>query len=364
MSMTITGLGTASPRYSIAQSDACDFSYDYSCDTPEQRRLMKAIYRRSGVREKGSVLLRAESGSLADREDFFQPRQNAEDFGPGTAERMTRYHQEALPLGLRASQNALAEAGVAACDVTHLVTASCSGFSAPGFDIGLVQELGLPPGTPRTHVGFMGCHAGLNALRVAGAYTGSEPNAVVLVCCVELCSLHHTYGWNAEKVVANSLFADGAGAAVCRSDSVSLSAPYRVLRHGTVVVEGTADAMTWQVGDHGFAMTLSQKVPNLIEQHLAPWMHEFLAAQGHCVESIGAWAIHPGGPRILDACRAALQIEEEQLSTSREILARHGNMSSATMFFLLDLLRRENERHPIVSLGFGPGLTIEAMLLA
>src|SRR5205814_1321114 len=126
--------------------------------------------------------------------------------------------------------------------------------------------------------------------------------AVVLVCSLELCSLHHYYGWDSEKVIANGLFADGAGAVVCRSDQQTLNAPFRVLAHGSTIIDGTSDAMSWNIGDHGFEMTLSAQVPALIERHLAAWMRNFLLSHGQTISSVGAWAIHRGGPRILDAC--------------------------------------------------------------
>jgi predicted naringenin-chalcone synthase len=274
---------------------------------------------------------------------------------------MQAYRREALPLALQAAQQALSESGCQAREVTHVVVASCSGFSAPGVDIGLVQQLGLSPSTQRTIVGFMGCHGGFNALQVASSILGANPAAVVLVCAVELCSLHHFYGWDPEKVVANALFADGAAAALCRANSPDDS--LRLVRHGSVLVADTADAMTWSIGDDGFEMTLSQEVPALIEKHLGPWLDEFLAQEELSVHSIGSWAIHPGGPRILDACRRALQLPEAALACSRSVLADHGNMSSATIFFVLDRLRRQNAPRPIVALGFGPGLSIEAMIL-
>ena len=363
MSLSITGLGTAVPEFNISQRDACELTYEFNCDTPQQRRIMSAIYGRSGVREKGSVLLQAASGTLAEREDFFPPRRDADDRGPGTAVRMERYAQEALPLALESARVALRDAGVSPHNVTHLVTVSCSGFSAPGFDIGLLQALGMEAGTPRTHVGFMGCHGVFNGLRVANAFTSAEPGAMVLVCSVELCSLHHFYGWQPERVVANGLFADGAGAAVCRGGDGNYNSLLCLAAQASTIIPDTAEAMSWQIGDNGFDMRLSPDVPRLIEENLAPWLEAFLSAAGHSIASVGAWALHPGGPRILDACRDALGLREEQLYDAREILAQHGNMSSATMLFLLERIRRENRGRPVLALGFGPGLTIETMLL-
>jgi predicted naringenin-chalcone synthase len=136
-----------------------------------------------------------------------------------------------------------------------------------------------------------------------------------------------------------------------------------MIRSGSHLLAGTTSAMSWRIGDHGFEMTLSQKVPSLIEKNLGPWMTAFLAKEGLTIQDIRGWAIHPGGPRILDACLTALSLSSEDVAPAREILSQYGNMSSATVLFLLNRLQAEPRRGPVVGLGFGPGLTIEAMLL-
>jgi len=366
MRLLLAGIGTASPEFSISQADALALTQEFNCNTPEQRRLMSAIYRRSGVREKGSVLLHAASGTLAEREDFFPPRTAPDDRGPGTAARMERYDQEALPLALQSARRALADAHLGPRDIQNLITISCSGFSAPGFDIGLIHALGLSPDTPRSQIGFMGCHGVFNGLRVAQAFAAAQPGTNTLLCSVELCSLHHYYGWHPERVIANGLFADGAAAAICRTAddrATGLPAALQLVRQGSTILPDTLGAMGWRIGDHGFDMTLSQEVPRIIEENLKSWLLPFLASAGHTTASIGSWAIHPGGPRILDACRETLGLREEQLQDARKILAHHGNMSSATILFLLQRIQQQQRPRPILALGFGPGLTIEAMLL-
>jgi predicted naringenin-chalcone synthase len=279
---------------------------------------------------------------------------------------MEKYEEHSLALALASSQAALAQADLDPSEVTHLVTVSCSGFYAPGFDIGLLRELELSPDVSRTHVGFMGCHGAFNALRVAQAYVEADPEAVVLVCSVELCSLHHYYGWSTEKVIANALFSDGSGAVICRrapKDGLPMHAKYRLIRHGSHLLANTLKAMSWRIGDYGFEMTLSQKVPELIEQNLTEWMTEFLAKEKLTIQDVRGWAIHPGGPRILDSCVVALDLSGDDLAPSREVLAKYGNMSSATILFVLERMRQQEFSGPVVALGFGPGLSIEAMLL-
>jgi predicted naringenin-chalcone synthase len=312
------------------------------------------------------VLLPATNELPDERDWFFPKRVDEDDRGPTTHARMEKYEEHALALAMESCEAALADADQAVSEITHLVTVSCSGFYAPGFDVGLIQQLGLSPETSRTHVGFMGCHGSFNALRVAKAYVEADPKAVVLVCSVELCSLHHHYGWAMDKVIANALFSDGSAAVVCRAapkDEIPLQTKYKLIRNGSHVLPGTKGAMSWRIGDHGFEMTLSQKVPSLIEQNLEAWMTGFLAKEGLTIEDVTGWAIHPGGPRILDSCITALSISSDHLIPSREILSRYGNMSSATILFLLDRFQEEPNHGPVVALGFGPGLTIEAMLL-
>ena len=367
MTMLITGLGTAVPSGSVTQTLAYQTMQQLCCDTDEHRRVMELIYQGAGVSERGTVLLQEPNGIPEVRsEGFFWPRTDEEDRGPTTHARMEKYEEHALTLALESCESALAHADQDVSEITHLVTVSCSGFYAPGWDIDLIQTLGLSPDTSRTHVGFMGCHGSFNALRVAKGFVDADPKAVVLVCSVELCSLHHHYGWATDKVIANALFADGSAAVVCRSapeGESPIQSKYKLIRNGSHLLAGTKSAMSWRIGDHGFEMTLSQKVPSMIEQNLGAWMSGFLAKEGLTIQDIRGWAIHPGGPRILDACLTALSLSSEHVAPAREILSQYGNMSSATVLFLLNRIQEEPMRGPVVALGFGPGLTIEAMLL-
>jgi prepilin-type processing-associated H-X9-DG protein len=366
MVMVVTGLGTAVPECRIAQTDAYEATQQLCCDSDEHRRVMELIYQGAGVQERGTVLLSEPTITRTDAAVFLRPRSDGDDRGPTTQARMEKYEEHSLTLALASSEAALAQADQDVSEITHLVTVSCSGFHAPGFDIGLIQKLGLPPDTARTHVGFMGCHGSFNALRVAKAFVDADPRAVVLICSVELCSLHHHYGWATDKVIANALFADGSAAVVCRSaspDQVPAHAKYQMIRSGSHLIPQTTGAMSWRIGDHGFEMTLSQKVPSLIEQHLKGWLTTFLARDGLTIADVRGWAIHPGGPRILDSCVAALALDGDAVAPARDVLSRYGNMSSATILFLLDRLKQESLDGPVVAIGFGPGLTIEAMLL-
>jgi prepilin-type processing-associated H-X9-DG protein len=186
----------------------------------------------------------------------------------------------------------------------------------------------------------------------------------VLLCATELCSLHHSYGWDAEKIVANALFADGSAAAVLRATRHgSGRALRRVVASGSTIVPDSTDAMSWSIGNHGFEMTLSASVPGLISRSIRGWLEEWLSEHGQKPGDIQSWAVHPGGPRILAAFGEAMDLPRVALSNSYETLSEYGNMSSATILFTLQSLFVENKRGPTVAIAFGPGLTIEAALI-
>lgn len=358
---TILGQGTAVPPYSIDRKESVEFVVEHFCPTDKEKRLVPALYRMAGVRRRHIVLLErpADESIEGPRHRLMNVPKDAEDMGPTVGRRMEEYEREAYPLACRAAEEALEISEVRPSDVTHLVTVSCSGFAAPGVDLKLIKELGMPSTTERAHVGFMGCQGALNGLRVAKSLSCDRPNAIVLLCAVELCSIHYHYGWNPEHVVANALFADGAAALVgaqCEDDG------WRVKATGACLIPDSEDAMTWRIRDNGFIMTLSAQVPSLIEAHLRPWLEEWLIANGRQLEDIATWAVHPGGPRILSAVQRTLGLTPEALHVSRDTLKEYGNMSSPTILFILNQLRAQSMPTPCVAMAFGPGLAVEATL--
>jgi predicted naringenin-chalcone synthase len=358
MSTIIAGLGIALPPHRIAQTDAAQIAKKYSCETAAQERLFLTMYRRAGVESRNCTVLNASDGPLDGRQSFYRSH------APSTLDRMRKYEADAGGLAVAAGHAALRDAGTAPDRITHVITISCSGFCAPGFDIALVKQLALPVSVARTHIGFMGCQGVLNGLRVARAFLSADPTASVLLCALELCSLHHQYGWDADKIVANALFADGAAAMVVLASESASGPEFRVIDQGSTLIDDSEDAMSWRIGNHGFEMTLSPRVPELIGGHLRPWLEGWLSEQALDIARIGSWAVHPGGPRILSAFGEAAGLEPSALVASHQVLADHGNMSSPTVVFILDRLRRSSAPRPCVALAFGPGLCIEAALLA
>jgi len=364
MSLAILGFGTAVPTTVIDQDDATRIAVHLSCRTDEHRTWLPLMYQQTGIRTRrlhfDRSVVRDIMEGTAYSGSVFLPRGTAEDDGPTTGQRMQIYREQAGEFAAQAAAKALRASDVSGKKITHLVTASCTGFHAPGFDLELIDRLGLSPGVARTHVGFMGCHAALNALRVADAFAGADPAALILVCATELCSLHFHYGWDPQKMVANALFADGSAALV---GAAHRTAAWKVLAHGSSVLPDSADAMTWTIGDHGFTMTLSKQVPGLIAQHLRPWQVAWLLRQGIRLNDVGSWAVHPGGPRILEVVEESLGIGKDALATSRAVFSEFGNMSSPTVLFILERLINRGSPSPCVALGFGPGMAIEAALI-
>lgn len=370
-------VGVAVPPFCVGNEASAKFAEQMSCSTERESRKVAALYRRTGIEHRGSVLF-DENPEAEIVNSFYPPATSPTDRGPGTKSRSDRYAVEAPLLAIASAKDALSKSGLSAGEITHLVTVSCTGFSAPGVDIRLIDELGLPATTQRVQVGFMGCHAAINGLRVCRGLLAADPDAKVLLCSVELCSLHYQYGYNPDRIVSGALFADGSASVVLQS-TADLIKPDKdedsscqdscghgigqVVATGSCLVPDSRDAMTWRIGDTGYEMTLSARVPGLIEDNLEQYLSGWLADQGETIQSIQGWAVHPGGSRILTATRDALGLRDDDLATSRGVLNDHGNMSSSTMLFILNRFAKANRPKPWVMLGFGPGLEIEVALI-
>ena len=364
MTLHLRGIGTAVPQHSIQQDDAARLHAAFTRLDDKKTRTLRALYRKTGVMRRHSIVFERSEGEIESRQSFFPPAKTPDDEGPSTHARMQRYEAEAPGLALEAAGKALAKAAMDVGEITHLVTVSCTGFFAPGVDASLIRGLGLPPYVERTHIGFMGCQGTINALRVASSLAAANEQARILVCSVELCSLHFAYGWDPDHLVANALFADGAGALVGTSEPSAGNGPgWQVRSSGAFMFPESTDAMSWRIGNHGFRMTLSARVPDLIRGHVAGWLEGWLAEHDLTPDDIRSWAVHPGGPRILDAFRDAVGLSEEDISVPRQVLADFGNMSSATVLFVLQELEEQGAPLPCVAVAFGPGLVVEATLI-
>jgi predicted naringenin-chalcone synthase len=366
MSLAILGIGTALPPTALSRADALAINCRLSRAASDRDSWLPGIYEGTGIRTRYTALgegpVRDILQGTRDSGSPFLPDMLASN-GPTTAVRMQLYAELAPLLAVRATRIALERAGRPTESVTHLITVSCTGFAAPGLDVALLRALGLSPTVQRTHIGFMGCHGAVNGLRVARAFADAEAHACVLLCATELCTLHLHYGCDPQRLVANALFGDGAAAVVGVSGNDAADHAWRVTSTGSCLAPDSADAMTWTIGDHGFAMTLSKSVPRLIARNVRPWLATWLAESELAVEDVASWAVHPGGPRILEAVEEGLCLPRQALQVSRDVFTDCGNMSSPTLLFILDRLRAAGAARPCVALGFGPGLIAEAVLV-
>ena len=330
-------------------------------------RLATAAFNASGIERRHTVLPELAAGAGTGRTAFYDPA-TGHLLDPSTGVRNAVYAREADGLFVRAAAAALAGcAGIGAGDVTHVVTASCTGFHSPGPDYRIVRSLGLPPTVQRTHVGFMGCYAAFPALRQATAICRADPEAVVLVAAAELCTLHVRVRDDQDTVVGASLFADGAAAAVVTGRDLGDAPALQLDDFASVLTPVGEDAMAWSIGDNGFEMVLGSYVPHIIDEHvesaLAPLLARDAALAGRAHRDVEHWAVHPGGRSILDKVESALGLSPEQLRPSREVLRDYGNMSSATVLFVLrDVLARATAGERVCAMAFGPGLTVESGL--
>jgi len=345
----VLGWGRARPAHRYRQRELAEWLAS-SLPAADARRL-RAAFRGSRIDERGSVLPDFAAG--ADARLF-------DGGAPSTAARMAVFAREAPLLAAAAAREALASSSVDAAAVTHLLFATCTGFAAPGPDRDLVIALGLRPDVRRVQIGYQGCSAGIVALRTAAEIVRGEPAACVLVVAAELASLHFQTDPDEDDLRGHALFADGAGAAVvARAARAAGGAPrVRLGRGASRLVPGTTDDMRWEVGDRGFRMRLSSRVPDALADALPAFVAGLVPAGAAPVEH---WALHPGGPAVLDRIRDALAIPEERLAGPRAILRACGNLSSATIFFVLERIARDGGPGDGVALAFGPGLTVEGL---
>jgi alkylresorcinol/alkylpyrone synthase len=341
---TVAGIGLALPP-AAKQTDLWE-SYFREHLPASTRSLGERIFAHSGVDTRQACV----SPLLEDVSDW------------STAKRMQRYLIEAMPLGKEAVSRALTDADLSINDIGMFAVCSCTGYVTPGLDILLSRDLGMAPDTQRLFIGHMGCYAALPGLGAVSDYVTARGRPALLLCA-ELTSLHiqpAATRFDTQQIVAHALFSDAAAAVVVKPGGSG----YALAEVVSVTDTATADHMTWDVTDLGFRMGLSAKVPNVLAQHVRELVDGLLARHGLRRGDVDGWAVHPGGPRILNVVERELELTTEDMAASRETLAENGNCSSPTVLLIVERLRRR--AHPperIVTLAFGPGLTLYASLL-
>jgi alpha-pyrone synthase len=364
MESFIIGIGIANPVFQRPQTFTADFIANLMGFVGKKRLRLLDLFKDSGIDYRYSVL-EDYTKSLGDF-SFFSNDADGEPF-PSTSARMRIYKEEALKLSLQAVQNCVAELpDFSFSDITHVITVSCTGMYTPGLDIELVQTLKLKTHTQRTTINFMGCYGAFCALKMANAICLSTPDATILIVSVELCSLHVQKNPSLDNLFANLLFGDGAAAVLVQSGAVRKPA-LALENFYCELAPDTAHAMAWHIGDTGFEMALSSYVPKIIKSGIKSFIAKLLTLQNIHFDEIDFFAIHPGGKKILEACEDALNITAEDNRYAYHVMKKFGNMSSCTILFVIHSILKErsasDQDKKILCLGFGPGLTLESMLL-
>lgn len=359
MSVFIHDIATSVPPYSSDQRHIRDVMKKFVGSDRKSQAIIHRIYNQSGIERRHSVI-----------EDF-TPNEQGELFfngkvknDPGTSARNKIYEREAKKLFVDVGRKLLADnSTISSDDITHVITVSCTGFFAPGPDFEIVKALQLKPTTQRFHVGFMGCYAAFPALKMAESFCKADPNATVLLVCAELCTIHFQFNNEVDNLLSGSVFADGASGLLISSKEPKKTA-FQIKQFASSLAPNGEKDMAWTIGDNGFEMILSTYVPDIIRENLNSVIQPLYEQYGLQTKDIDRWAIHPGGRSILDKVEETLELHPEQIDASRKVLANYGNMSSATVLFVMDELLRADlpSGKNIIGMAFGPGLTIESGL--
>ena len=359
----ITAIGTANPVHRFSQSIIAEFMLRAMKINNGEARKLKTIFRASGIEYRHSVL---EDYGKTENFTFYPDTKDLEPF-PGTEKRLQVFRKHALALSVAAFQDMLRSCrGFDNGEITHIIVVCCTGMYAPGLDIDLVNALKLSSTVQRTAINFMGCHASFNALKIADALCKSNPKAKVLIVCTELCSLHFQRMPSDDNLLANALFGDGSASLLVETHTRN---PIRLKLddfHSDLAADGMSD-MAWTIGDLGFEMRLTSYVPGLIKKGIAGLTGTLLKKVSAELSDIKHFAIHPGGRKILQVVEEELKINKVQNKAAYHVLKNYGNMSSPTVLFVLHEIFRNlngsNNGDRVLSIAFGPGLTLESMLL-
>lgn len=357
----IISIGTALPAYRHQQEDILHFMQNvYAMDQTERRKL-KFLYHQSSIEHRYSVI--PDYSRQASEWKFYPQSENLEPF-PSLELRMALYNKHAAPLSTDAIRNCI-EGHITSAEITHLITVSCTGMSAPGLDLQIMELMDLPKNIFRTSVNFMGCYAAIHAMKMADALCKSDPRAKIIIVCTELCTLHFQKDATKDNIASSLLFSDGSAAVLVTPDSFPTQGFLIEGFYSEVLRKGKKD-MAWELSSSGFIMTLSGYIPDLIEEDFGCLVNRALDAAGLCREDIGGWCIHPGGKRILESISNSLSLEEGKLQAGYDILKEYGNMSSPTILFVLKkMLQKLHCRgEKIFGAAFGPGLTMETFIVS
>lgn len=360
MSKIVT-IGTAIPAYKHRQEDIMHFMQQVYAMNETDKRKLKFLYHQSGIETRHSVV--ADYNKNITEWKFYPHSENLEPF-PSLELRMIWYNKYAPPLSVDAIRNCI-DGHIHAKDITHLITVSCTGMSAPGLDLQIIELMDLPKNIYRSSVNFMGCYAAIHAMKMADAICKHDTNAKVVIVCTELCTLHFQKEPTSDNIASSLLFADGAAAVLITHDFFNKQGFHIDNFYSEVVTKGKKD-MAWELSSTGFLMTLSGYVPDLIEEDFEMLVNRALQHANKTMQHVTNWCIHPGGKRILDAIAKTLQLPRAALQYSYDVMKDYGNMSSPTILFVLKKIMQQQKNDSaaeIFGAAFGPGLTMETFCL-
>jgi predicted naringenin-chalcone synthase len=335
--------------------DILNFMQQVYAANETDKRKMRFLYQQSGIRQRYSTI--ADYSKPIQEWRFYPQSENLEPF-PGIEQRMTMFARQAPLLSMNAIRNCLQQVhDHKNKTITHLITVSCTGMSAPGLDLQLMELLGLEKNIFRTSINFMGCYAAIHGLKIADAICRSDRHAQVLVVCTELCTLHFQREATMDNIASSLLFGDGSACALITSDEHSARGLHLDSFYSEIISKGKSD-MAWELSSTGFVMTLSSYIPDLIEEDFSGIVERASAHDGGPPAS--HWCIHPGGKRILESIHKSLNFTNGQLKASYDVLQEFGNLSSATILFVLKkMMQQERSMEKLFGAAFGPGLTVE-----
>lgn len=350
----IISIGVAVPAYCHRQHDILRFMQNVYAGTEAENRMLRFLYGQSGIQQRYSVV--PDYSRPAHEWKFYPASENLEPF-PSLEQRMTVYNKQAPSLSVDAIRNCL-DAAPVPYEITHLITVSCTGMSAPGLDLQVMELMDFPKNLFRTSVNFMGCYAAVHALKLADAICRADGKSVVMIVCAELCTLHFQREATLDNITSSLLFGDGAAAVLVTGEEANAHGLTLRHFHSQVLPKGRRD-MAWELSSTGFLMTLSGYVPDLIEEDFSFVIDAALAKTGWERSDVTGWCFHPGGKRILEALQRSVNLEAEHLKASYTVLKNYGNMSSASILFVLKELLHSKKSNKILGAAFGPGLTVE-----
>ncbi len=348
------------PKFSYTQNDLRDRMKEIVKGDEKDRRLLHYIYGRSGINTRYSVV------DDFNKEGSFELFFNGQGDSPGTKSRNDIYIKKGRQLFVDVARQLLDTSEFDAKEITHLITVSCTGFFAPGPDYDIIKNLGLKNSIERYHLGFMGCYAVIPALKMARQICNANEHANVLVVSVELCTLHFQSKPILDDMISASVFSDGGAGALVSNKKPDKKSYYELGNFASAITKNGKEDMAWSVGDTGFNMVLSSYVPEILSEGLDDYLSPILEKFHLKFEEIDRWGIHPGGRAILDKVEQNLSLKSIDLAASRSVLANFGNMSSATILFVLNNIlqsKSAKEIENVMAMAFGPGLTIESALL-